>query len=469
MASCMKYHHIEDKLNISESRFNELGIHHAEYPGERRTPSKDSIKHLEHRPWAKNCQVCFACVPQWKMIWYCLGFANILRSCDRSIQPFVDTLDRAPEKRKTYASEDRKCYWSLDHADMCNHHPLQIVDSGIFSLIAGGRSHDGKNTPEKVRQYLSCYEQYVDHAFEPGVKIYTDNEPYFMDFDSQKLLGVEETRNTRERLIKEHPNTKWIHVYHPHDGLKELERFAKEYDFIAIGSSPMDTDMNTDKVRLAYTAKSFNPDVKIHVLGVNEESCLRNIADVATCCDATSWAGSIMYGPSSMLKVGRGINGTTEKWTKEYVKWVTEESGLLELIRAYFPTLWPMCKCSSWTESDHGWTREKCEMGAWLALDAFNVFQTAKAICGPQALVCKEDHKTPLACFYKGMEKVFNWEKVTDADVERGPYDIWQDKLESVYQHADLTTGKIVKSPDVRDIYCPPDYRHIDLSLTMMA
>lgn len=418
------HHRFENKLRdvVTTERFKSLRILCEERPTEK--PSKDTIRHLVHRPEPTNTQFCFANVVLPHMIGYAIGYANVLRSCDFFVTPMFNTMHNPdPSKRKYFARDRQKCYWCLDHADMCNQRPYTIVDSGVFSLIAGSAAKRGKNKREDVYDYLKCYEAYIDDAFEPGVQLYTDNKPYFMDFDVQGLIGSEEARKINERLIKDHPNTHFIHTWHFEDGIKGLERMAKEYPFIAIGSDG-NTENNYKKVVFAQLAKKFNPDVKIHVLGVADNKLLTELSGVATTVDCSGWNATLRFGPGAFLRYSRSMRGINDRYVKEYNKWLTYESGALELIRAYGPKLYPMWRSTDYTEEDAGWTFEKCQMIAWLMIDSFDYFNYTQEILGPQALFCKEDHKTPCAMFYKGMQKLMNWEKVTDADVEPGPYDI---------------------------------------------
>lgn len=452
-----KHWHMEEKLGLTAEDFAKCKIYiHEHKPSV--LPSKDHIKDTRGlmKPERKNLQVCFANVVYPEIIGYAVGYANVLRSCERMVSPWFQQLVKArrnPSYKPTldlFKLDRQKCFWALDHEDECNHKPYALVDSGLFKIM-----YKDKVCKEDAEIWNECYHSYIDHMFEPGVSIHSNNKPYFVDLDWAPLFGVEYAKKCRDELQRRHPNDRFIFTWHFEDGIKGLDEMIEKYDYIAMGTNSnlgSMAQMGKLKAQMAMYARKRsielgNPNLKIHMLGTDNIDVIARTADIATTCDSTRHECPLRFGQKATLSFLRTRLGWNEKRVNTYIDWVVKESGFLELIRAYMPHLFNQYRSEVWTPEDGGWTFKNCECGAWLMLEAYDNFCCYEHYAGPQARWGVNGTRNGImAPFANGIHKIYHGEKVTNADVEgwKAPYETY----EKIYTDEEGKPFRLTGEPD---------------------
>lgn len=180
-----------------------------------------------------------------------------------------------------------------------------IMDSGIFTLMYGALG--GK----KDKKFLDVW-------YDEMVKLVSENNirSTLVEIDCQKVLGVNEAWEYRERLRKDLPNNRQINVFHLEDGQKGLDRLIEYTDYIAVGAPELRRSFGMGKYgeviyRLVDHIKSRKPNIDIHLLGCTDKKILRRCRD-CTSADSTSFL--------SAVKHGRFLTKRTNLIKKELIK-----------------------------------------------------------------------------------------------------------------------------------------------------
>lgn len=161
-----------------------------------------------------------------------------------------------------------------------------IQDSGLFTLMFGSRK-DIPKTKETVNKW---YDGLVEYTLEHGCPVTC------VEVDCQKILGVNEAWEFRERIKKDLPNNRIINVFHLEDGQKGLDRMIEFSDYIAISVPELRIANKKEYVpALAKYIKQRKPSIDIHLLGCTELGLLKKCS-FCTSCDSSSWTSPKRYG-----------------------------------------------------------------------------------------------------------------------------------------------------------------------------
>jgi hypothetical protein len=162
-----------------------------------------------------------------------------------------------------------------------------IMDSGIFTLMFG--SHAGQRDKPFLERYMDALITFVKA---------NNLKSTVVEIDCQKILGVKESWEFRQKLRDQLPNRQ-INVFHIDDGQKGLDRIIEFATYIAI--SCLDVRDHNRKnyrdniYRLASYIKNKKPEIDIHLLGCTQKTIL-NDCRFCTSADSTSWQGVNRFG-----------------------------------------------------------------------------------------------------------------------------------------------------------------------------
>ena len=98
-----------------------------------------------------------------------------------------------------------------------------IQDSGIYSLVHG--SYKGDKSKKFIDKY---YNKLVELTYNSEYK------GTVVELDCQKLLGVDQTWQYRNKIKKDLPNNRIMNVFHLEDGIKGLDKLIEFSDYIAL-------------------------------------------------------------------------------------------------------------------------------------------------------------------------------------------------------------------------------------------
>ena len=160
-----------------------------------------------------------------------------------------------------------------------------IQDSGLFTLMFGALK--GKHDEKVIGRW---YDKLVEFtlAINTGCTA--------VEVDCQKVLGVEQAWQFRERMRKDLPNNRIINVFHLEDGQKGLDRLIEFSEYIAISVPELRFAKKKDMViPLAKYIKKRKPSIDIHLLGCTELSYLK-ACNFCTTADSTSYNSPVRFG-----------------------------------------------------------------------------------------------------------------------------------------------------------------------------
>lgn len=160
-----------------------------------------------------------------------------------------------------------------------------IQDSGLFTLMFGGRS--GKHDDNIIGKW---YDALVEFTLAHG------NGATCVEVDCQKVLGVEQAWEFRQRMRNDLPNNRIINVFHLEDGKKGLDRLIEFSDYIAISVPELRiAGKKNDVPALARYIKRRKPSIDIHLLGCTEKKLLE-ACRFCTSADSTSFKSGLRFG-----------------------------------------------------------------------------------------------------------------------------------------------------------------------------
>jgi hypothetical protein len=165
-----------------------------------------------------------------------------------------------------------------------------IMDSGLFTLMFG--AHKGADAT-RTKAFLSSWQDaLIDFVKRNGINATC------VEVDCQKILGVREAWEFRERFRRELPNRQ-INVFHAEDGRDGLDRLIDFSDYIAISVPELrlrnGRGFAEETYRLSCYIKNRKPSIDIHLLGCTQEDILRRCR-FCTTSDSTSWQACNRYG-----------------------------------------------------------------------------------------------------------------------------------------------------------------------------
>lgn len=174
-----------------------------------------------------------------------------------------------------------------------------IQDSGLFTLMFGSRK--GLDSQNIIYKW---YDRLVEFTL-------SHKQPVTcVEVDCQKVLGVKESWDLRQRMKNDLPNNRQINVFHWEDGRIGLDRMIEFSDYIAISVPELRFLGKKEFVpNLLNYIKNKKPEIDVHLLGCTELSILKKCLN-ATSCDSTSYISCKRFGYINNKHVNR-IN--TEK------------------------------------------------------------------------------------------------------------------------------------------------------------
>jgi hypothetical protein len=191
-----------------------------------------------------------------------------------------------------------------------------IMDSGLFTLMFGAKK--GKRDKAYLERWMH---NLVEFTHDTGYK------GSLVEVDCQKILGVDEAWEFRQKMQQMLPNNRVMNVWHLEDGLKGLDRMIEYSNYICLSIPELRLHKKMQyPLELASYIKNKKPDIDIHLLGCTDLKMLNQI-NFASSSDSTSWLYVVSSG-----------------------QLVTEEKGTIKLphidrdklIKEYQPILDPM-------------------------------------------------------------------------------------------------------------------------------
>lgn len=186
-----------------------------------------------------------------------------------------------------------------------------ILDSGVFSLIYGAAREYAKE-----RKFMELwYDEYARYVAEHNI------DAVVVEYDCQKILGVETAWNYRRRLSRDLPNHRIMHVVHLEDKYEGLLKIVDFTDYLGVPVSEWRANRRatyvSDIQRICNIAKARKPDIDIHLLGCTEPRLIR-ACRFCTSCDSTSWLRMVRYGSLNGYR-RRNLSKSLLQKTKETI------------------------------------------------------------------------------------------------------------------------------------------------------
>lgn len=160
-----------------------------------------------------------------------------------------------------------------------------IQDSGLFTLMFGGRA--GKHDEKLISKWYDALVEFT---------LAHNNGATCVEVDCQKVLGVEQAWEFRQRMKNDLPNNRIINVFHLEDGQKGLDRLIEFSEYIAISVPELRiAGKKNDVPALARYIKRRKPSIDIHLLGCTEKKLLE-ACRFCTSADSTSFKRGLRFG-----------------------------------------------------------------------------------------------------------------------------------------------------------------------------
>jgi len=160
-----------------------------------------------------------------------------------------------------------------------------IMDSGLFTLMFG--SHAGLKDKTYLEKWMNLLVEFV---------ISTGYKGSVVEVDCQKILGVDEAWDLRQKMKQLLPDNKMINVFHLEDGQKGLDKMIEYSDYIALSIPELRIFNKKDYTyQLTSYIKNKKPEIDIHLLGCTEVDMLRQCS-FASSSDSTSWMSVTRFG-----------------------------------------------------------------------------------------------------------------------------------------------------------------------------
>lgn len=167
---------------------------------------------------------------------------------------------------------------------LIQNHKHVIQDSGLFTLMFGSQA--GKRPRDIIYKWYDALVEFT---------LANASGATCVEIDCQKILGVQEAWEFRERLARDIPN-RIINVFHLEDGQKGLDRLIEYSDYIAISVPELRFAHKKEHVgKIARYIKAKKPTIDIHLLGCTEGSLLKENV-FCTSADSTSWISGKRFG-----------------------------------------------------------------------------------------------------------------------------------------------------------------------------
>ena len=195
----------------------------------------------------------------------------------------------------------------------CRH---TIQDSGLFTLLFGSR----KNTKVDEALIDKWYDNLVQFTLDHGQPVTC------VEVDCQGLVGMKKVWELRERMSRDLPNNRIIHVFHVDDGQYELDKLIEYSDYIGYSAPQfLRTGSSNYISKIARYIKNKKPFADIHLLGCTAQKLLRENS-FCTSCDSTTYTAPKRYG----FLAGKHIRNLS---TERIIEYFGKE--LFELVMEY--------------------------------------------------------------------------------------------------------------------------------------
>lgn len=232
----------------------------------------------------QTCQLLFSTVHRSGITGYGLGICNVLRNAEQLISSSM-TKNDVGLKDVCY---DPHAYWSVDHRPKGT---KQIIDSGLFTYLYGGK----KNAPLKeVERYADYYCEFVNTHFKKHC--FTNNTPWFVELDLHGRFPLEDYHRVQKMMLDRCPDADFIGVWHDEWGLKQLDEVCERFDYVSLSLAG---GWNWDIVFgvCSYINKKY-PGKCIHLLGTSayKNMVWGGLMKLVDTADSTTWCRSARYG-----------------------------------------------------------------------------------------------------------------------------------------------------------------------------
>lgn len=166
-----------------------------------------------------------------------------------------------------------------------------IMDSGLFTLMFGAhKAAEGTRTKAFLESWQAALVDFVKS---------NNITATCVEVDCQKILGIKEAWEFRERLRRDLPDNPQINVFHAEDGKKGLDSLVDFSEYIAISVPELRIRNRRgyaeEVFRLTNYIKDRKPDIDIHLLGCTEPGLLRR-CKFCTTADSTTWQSCNRWG-----------------------------------------------------------------------------------------------------------------------------------------------------------------------------
>lgn len=232
----------------------------------------------------KTLQLLFSTVHRSGIQGFGLGIPNVLRNAEQLI---TNSMAKSNDRLKDVCY-DPHAYWSVDHRPAGT---KQIVDSGLFTYLYGGK----RNAPLKeVERYADYYCEFVNTHFEKHC--FTKNKPWFVELDLHGRFPLEDYHRIQKMMLDRCPTADFIGVWHDEWGLKQLDEVCERFDYVSLSLAG---GWNWDIVFgvCSYINKKY-PGKCIHLLGTSAVNSMTwgGLMKLCDTCDSTGWSRSARYG-----------------------------------------------------------------------------------------------------------------------------------------------------------------------------
>lgn len=169
-----------------------------------------------------------------------------------------------------------------------------LFDSGLYSVFGLAKKDKSMNFSKFFDNYAPAYRDYINYVLN-SVSQESAAHCFFVNLDTDFLLGLDKTRAFNDMLLKGCPEGRIVGTYHAADGKDYLDELIEKFDYIAVADSQRGVVFDDDEIALKYVqavceyARNKKPNIKIHVLGRTDEDLFLKAGNLADTCDSSSY------------------------------------------------------------------------------------------------------------------------------------------------------------------------------------
>lgn len=197
-----------------------------------------------------------------------------------------------------YFKKHLGCEYNLIPRLLTRYNKHVILDSGLFTLMFG--AHAQKREKKEIEIYFNHLIEFI----QTSIPI---NGYSCVEIDCQKILGVKEAWEFREKMKQMLPGRSIMNVWHLDDGLYGLDKITEFSDYICLSIPELRIHLKNQMIP-AFTNKLCNrirkrkPDIKIHLLGCTQKNINLINKDIADSCDSTGWQQPFRFGGNKIIE-----------------------------------------------------------------------------------------------------------------------------------------------------------------------